>query len=96
MQSVYDTLGGKQFEILAINAGEELSVVQSFLNRFTPALEFPVLIDPTGDTYAAWDVRGMPTTVIVDKQGRMRYRAVGGRNMSSEHIVTKLHELIDE
>ena len=96
MQRAYDELGGEQFEILAVNAGEETSVVDVFLTQFTPALKFPILIDPTGETYNNWKVRGMPTTVIVDKQSRMRYQAVGGRDMNSEHIMGKLQELMDE
>jgi len=96
MQRAYSKFGRERFEILAINAGEETSVVDAFLTRFTPALEFPILIDPTGETYKAWDVRGMPTTVIVDRQGHMRYQALGGRNINSEHIMGKLQELIDE
>lgn len=41
------------------------------------ALTFPVLNDPEGAISAQWGVRAVPTSFIVDAQGRIRFVEVG-------------------
>lgn len=61
-----------------------------------PKLRFPILLDADGEAFQAWNVRGLPKTFVVDKQGRLVYEAEGGRDMNSDHIRKLLQELIDE
>lgn len=37
----------------------------------------PVLLDPRGEAGRAWGARGLPTTLIIDRQGRERGRVEG-------------------
>jgi hypothetical protein len=46
-------------------------------------LEFPVWLDPGGDTPAAFGVRGHPSTVLIDRDGRIVGRVPGERNWGS-------------
>ena len=43
---------------------------------------FPVWLDPTGDTPTAFGVRGHPSTVLIDRDGRIVGRVPGERNWS--------------
>lgn len=51
----------------------------AFLHEYR--LPFPVAVDrPTGslpETMRAWDLGGTPSTVLIDRAGRMRSRALG-------------------
>jgi thiol-disulfide isomerase/thioredoxin len=79
-----------RFEVLAVNVGEDPDSVFSF----TGLTEFPVLFDRDAKAMAAWSVRGLPTTFLVDRQGRLAYRATGGREFDDPDIVALIRSLI--
>jgi thiol-disulfide isomerase/thioredoxin len=78
-----------EFEVLAVNVGEDPDTVFSF----TGITEFPVLFDRDSKAMAAWAVRGLPTTFLVDRQGRLAYRATGGREFDAADIVNLIGTL---
>jgi hypothetical protein len=45
---------------------------------------------------AFWPVRGLPTTFIIDKKGRMAYQAIGGREFDHPEIIKKITRLLSE
>jgi cytochrome c biogenesis protein CcmG/thiol:disulfide interchange protein DsbE len=49
------------------------------IERFTAAhpIPYPVVRDQTGDLFKAWSPGVMPATVVLDRQGRARWRTVG-------------------
>ena len=63
------------FEILAINAGEDTSIVNSFIqqNGFT----FPVLLDPQTDLLDGFGIRDYPTSIMVGRDGKVKLVQVG-------------------
>ena len=72
-----------EFEVLAVNVGEDPDSVFSF----TGITDFPVVFDRDSKTMAAWSVKGLPTTFLVDRQGRLAYRATGGREFDDPEII---------
>jgi peroxiredoxin len=70
------------------------------LFAFTGQLEidptFDILFDTTSSVSRAYAVRGLPTTYLIDKQGKIRYRAVGGREFNHPEVVRIIKELIEE
>jgi len=79
-----------EFEVLAVNVGEDPDTVFSFAGN----TEFPVLFDRDSKAMAAWPVRGLPTTLLIDRQGRIAYRAVGGREFDDPEIVAAIKQLL--
>ncbi len=77
------------FEVIAVNVGEDPETAFSFAG--TP--DFPVLFDRDSQAMARWSVKGLPTTLVVDRQGRLALRAVGGREFDDAAIVAQLTEL---
>jgi thiol-disulfide isomerase/thioredoxin len=96
MQVLWERLSGGPFELLAINVGEERSTIDRFLNNFHPTLGFRILIDPKMRAAREWQVRGIPTTYIVDRQGRLVEFAEGGINFTGESVVKRIRQLMDE
>jgi len=86
MQALRDKLRGQPFEILALNLGEEPAQIQSFLDGFETRLEFPILL--RADFWVADDfgVRTMPTSVLIDKQGKVVDYIVGARQWDSPEV----------
>ena len=64
----YSDLG---FTLLGINVEDNTSGVDKFLKE-TP-ITFDVLYDPANEVSAMYDVIAMPSTVMVDREGNLRY-----------------------
>ncbi|HME19929.1 MAG TPA: TlpA disulfide reductase family protein [Acetobacteraceae bacterium] len=54
----------------------------------------PVLLDPKGAAAHAWHARGIPTSVIIDKQGRERARLEGSADWSTPPAVAIVRKLV--
>ncbi len=77
MQRAWEVLKKEGIQFLAVNVGEDEERVFSFLGEYP--VDFPLLLDQDSRTIERWPVRGLPTTFIIDPQGRIAYRAIGGR-----------------
>ena len=59
----------EELVILAVNTQEKLEVVEAFAEEF--AITMPVIRDESGDVKELYEVNGMPTTLFVDRNGRV-------------------------
>jgi len=80
----------KDVVILAVNIGEDLDTVFSFMGQIEPAPTFPILFDSDAVSMDKWQVKGLPTTYIIDSNGQIIYRAVGGREFDHPDIINKV------
>lgn len=69
IQQVYEELSDKELVVLAINLGESSSKVKEFVQSY--GLSFPVLLDTKQDIAQKYNIRGIPTTIFIDKNGIM-------------------------
>jgi peroxiredoxin len=81
--------------VLAVS-GEESDVVTSFLERLPSDITFPVLIDGDMKSGNRWQIRGLPTTVVVDRSGDVHWRAEGQLDFSASDVNKKLLALLDD
>lgn len=79
-----------EFEVIAVNVGEEPESAFSF----TGITEFPVVFDRDSRAMAAWSVQGLPTTYLVDRKGQLAYRATGGREFDDAEIIATIKQLL--
>lgn len=89
-------MAGKPVVILGVNEGETVDMIEQFNSTLDVQPQFPILLDPEGEAMAMWPVRGLPTTFILDKRGRMAYRAIGGREFDHPEIVRAVSRLMQE
>jgi cytochrome c biogenesis protein CcmG, thiol:disulfide interchange protein DsbE len=59
----------KDLVVLAINVQEELEAIQPFAEDFT--MSMPVVRDAGGDIRTLYELRGMPTSIFIDRQGKI-------------------------
>lgn len=71
--------------LLAVNVGETPQTVSEFLTRVP--VSFPVLLDESGGVMSDWAIPGLPTTFVIDPDGRIVYRAVGGRRWDAPELI---------
>ena len=92
MEALQQRFKDKDFLFLAISVDYEgAGPVRDFIakQRYT----FPVLIDQKGETLDLLDVKGIPTTFIIDRQRTMLGIAIGPRNWKSPEVTTLLNQL---
>ena len=94
MQKLHQKLKGKSFAMVAINIKESPTQVKNFLDAQN--LTFTTLLDPDGSTMVQFGVRALPTTLILDKSGRLIETIIGPRNWTSRTSLTKFKYLIDQ
>jgi peroxiredoxin len=91
MQRGWEAVREEGIAMLAINVGEDEDKVFAFLANY--ALDFPILFDHDSSVLKAWPVKGLPTTLVLDPQGRIVYRAVGGREWDDPALLDKVRAL---
>lgn len=94
MQRLYESVASDQFEILAVNLKESEVMVGDFVEEL--GLKFPVMMDTTGYVGSKYNVRGIPTTFLLDKQGRLIGRIVGTREWDTPSFEALINDLVAE
>ena len=72
LDQIYAKYKPMGFTLVAINVESEKSDAEKFLSA-TPA-SFPILFDPDNAVSGKYGVSAMPTTILVDRQGRVRWQ----------------------
>ena len=72
LDQIYAKYKPMGFTLVAINVESEQADAEKFLSA-TPA-SFPILFDPDNMVSGKYGVSAMPTTVLVDRQGRVRWQ----------------------
>jgi thiol-disulfide isomerase/thioredoxin len=79
------------FTVLGVNVEEQLDGARGFLSNVP--VDFPILLDNTNKVSKQYKVIAMPTTVVVDRDGNMRYLHEGykpGDEKKYRQMVKKL------
>ena len=95
LESAWQRYRQQGLVVLAVS-GEERDVVTSFLERLPSEITFPVLIDGDMKSGNRWQIRGLPTTVVVDRSGDVHWRAEGQLDFSASDVNKKLLALLDD
>lgn len=82
----------KGLVLLTINGGESADTVAKFMIEY--GFSFPVLLDTQRGITRAYNVRGIPTTFFIDKDGIIRDIKVGAFTSKTE-LNSKLNNIMD-
>jgi len=72
LNNTYSVLKTDGIELLAINTGESANTVNRLLKKINPS--FIVLIDGDTEVASAFSVFGVPTYILIDKNGEIIYQ----------------------
>ena len=61
-----------------------------------PGVDFPLLPDPASDVSQRWEIDFLPTSHLVDAQGRLRYTAYGEVDWDDDEVRATLRTLLEE
>jgi peroxiredoxin len=91
MQRAHAAVSKDGIGLIAINVGEDADTVAQFLAD--ARVDFPLPIDETSMVVTSYPVRGLPTTFVVDPDGRLAYVATGGREWDDPALLDLVRAL---
>jgi len=94
MERLSQRFKGQPFVVLAVDVGEDPDTIETFASQLDTTLTFPILLDTRSHAMRAWRVAGLPTTFLIDKQGRIVATAIGGREFDHPEMVKAVGELV--
>ena len=87
----YEPLG---FTVLGVNVEEDARNARGFLKNFP--VDFPVVLDNKNTVSKKYNVIAMPTTVVVDRDGKMRFLHKGYKPGDEEKYRKMVKKLVRE
>ena len=93
IQNLQDELSAEPFTVFAISVGESATTVRLFLAEFP--YTFPMYLDTPNDVGSVFASRGIPTTYILDKQGRALGGFIGSQMYDTPAFLQMMRELIE-
>jgi len=93
MEKVYQDYKSRGLEILAvsIDAGPK-GAIESFTRELR--LTFPVLLDPEMEVLRTYKFFALPSSVLIDKQGIIRFKEQGYRNWTDPESRKQLEMIL--
>jgi peroxiredoxin len=82
------------FTLIGVNVDKEAPAVKELLAR--KPVSFPVLLDPANQVSKAYHVDEMPSSVIIDRKGQIRYIHRGYKPGDENDYQDRIRQLIRE
>jgi hypothetical protein len=80
--------------VLAVNLDEERQAADAFLASRPHVM--PVLFDPRGESALAFRIRGMPSSVVIDRAGNIRFTHIGYSSKVLDSYHSEINLLLSE
>ena len=93
MEKLHRRFKDKDFVMVAINMQESDAQVKAFFEK--RKLSFTALLDSNGEVSTGFAVNALPTTFVLDKEGRIVGRALGPREWNSRASISLFEYLIN-
>jgi peroxiredoxin len=94
LNRLYDKYHASGFVLLGVNVDEDLRQASGTVARF--GLHFPVLFDADKAVVRLYDLNSMPATVLIDRDGKVRYLHRGYRDGLEAAYEQQIRELVKE
>jgi alkyl hydroperoxide reductase subunit AhpC len=91
MNRAWDKIKGDDIIMLFVNINEGKEDIEAFEEVYP--INFTVLRDETAGQLHNWNMTGLPTTFIIDPEGRVVYQAMGEREWDNDDILNKIRAL---
>src|SRR5512134_2762562 len=91
---LYERYRGAGFVVLAVNIDEDPRKAASLAGQL--GMRFPVLLDSEKKVSRLYDLSTMPSTILIDRDGRVRYVHRGYREGYEDTYDKQIRELLRE
>ncbi|HKI73608.1 MAG TPA: TlpA disulfide reductase family protein [Pseudomonadales bacterium] len=94
METLSNTFAGRDFVIIADNLDHNRARADAFLNSVEA--DFPIVYDKTGILANKFNVSAMPTAILIDRTGKVRYIHKGFHKDKEDDYTSQIFKLLNE
>lgn len=94
LNRLYEKYRASGFVLLGVNVDDDVRNAAGLTSKL--ALKFPVLLDTDKKVSRLYDLSTMPSTVLIDRDGRVRYVHRGYRDGYEDTYDKQIRELLKE
>jgi len=103
LQRLHEELGDAGLRIVAVSVDAPQGVIGAFgepggdVRNFVEehGLTFTVLHDPSAGIERRYQVNGLPTTYVIDRDGRIRSKVMGARDWDEPPLSDQIRQLVE-
>ena len=103
LQRLHEELGDAGLRIVAVSVDAPQGIVGAFgepggdVRNFVEehGLTFTVLHDPSAGIERRYQVNGLPTTYVIDRDGRIRSKVMGARDWDEPPLSDQIRQLVE-
>lgn len=96
LQRLYERLAPEGLEVIAVSVDPPFDLenghVQQFVNDL--GLTFRILHDATGRIERSFGITGYPTTIVIDREGSIRWKEMGERPWDEPDWADRIEKLL--
>ena len=94
IEKLIGKIKNEKFKIIMVNTAEDEDTIFTFLGNI--GVEATSLMDSDGIITEMYKPRGLPTTFLIDPEGKIRYQAIGGRDWDGAEYLGFLRMLLEQ
>lgn len=94
IQRLAGQMQNRGFVVIGVNVAETKKRATRSVEQM--GVTFPVLLDAEGETFRAWGGKALPTSALIDRQGRLRYVGLGPLEWDGAEALGRVEALLDE
>jgi peroxiredoxin len=91
---LYNEYKDTSFTIIGVNVDTDMKKLEEFEGDLSTDIPFTVIFDKKSEIPPLYEVEGMPTTVIINKEGIIKYKEVGYTTELKDKLDKTITELI--
>src|SRR6202011_4235235 len=96
LESIYKKYNKMGFTLIGVNVEPDSKDAEGFLKQLQTPVSFPVIYDKDSTVSKAYDVQGMPSTVIIDRKGNIRVLHRGYKPGDENEYLDSIRTLVRE
>jgi len=93
MNALHERYADDGLVVLAVNLDQDSDAARRFLQRY-PA-QFNVVFDPQGKVAERYQLKGMPSSYLIDRQGKLVMTHTGFRTNDADLLEARIKSLLD-
>jgi len=94
LNRLVETLGPRGVAVLAVSVDDDEQALRQFVAK--NQLKMAVLRDPNGKVSASYQTFQYPETYILDRQGRLVQKVIGGEDWSTPRVASFFEQLLSK
>ena len=92
MQRLKEQMAGRPFVMLGVNSGEPPGDLEEFLKLVK--VDFDILLDSDSAATKRWKVFGLPTSFLIDREGKVRHMLTGTTEWDKGEAMALIEEML--